>query len=96
LGKNNKGELTNPGMVVDFVTDIKDITKEILGNTTGLTDKELNKKIEENIDNYRKSQKLEDYQSILVRPMFAGNKYYAFTVETFKDIRLVVATSKHW
>ena len=89
--KNNKGELTNPGMVVDFVTDIKDITKEILGNTTGLTDKELNKKIEENIDNYRKSQKLEDYQSILVRPMFAGNKYYAFTVETFKDIRLVGA-----
>lgn len=89
--KDNKGELTNPGMVVDFVTDIKDITKEILGNTTGLTDKELNKKIEENIDNYRKSQKLEDYQSILVRPMFAGNKYYAFTVETFKDIRLVGA-----
>ena len=32
-------------MVVDFVTDIKDITKEILGNTTGLTDKELNKKL---------------------------------------------------
>ena len=23
--------------------------------------------------------------------MFAGNKYYAFTVETFKDIRLVGA-----
>ncbi len=89
--KNNQGELTNPGMVVDFVTDIKDVTSEILANTSGLTDKELNKKIEENIAEYRKSQKLENYQSILVKSMFAGNKYYAFTVETFKDIRLVGA-----
>ena len=89
--KNNQGELTNPGMVVDFVTDIKDVTSEILANTSGLTDKELNKKIEENIAEYRKSQKLESYQSILVKSMFAGNKYYAFTVETFKDIRLVGA-----
>lgn len=89
--KNNQGELTNPGMVVDFVTDIKDVTTQILANTTGLTDKEVNKKIEENIAEYRKSQKLENYQSILVKSMFAGNKYYAFTVETFKDIRLVGA-----
>lgn len=89
--KDNKSELTNPGMVVDFVTDIKDVTKEILGNTSGLSDAEINKKIDENIANYKKSQKLEDYQSIIVKSMFAGNKYYAFTVETFKDIRLVGA-----
>ncbi len=77
--KITKVKLTNPGMVVDFVTDIKDITKEILGNTSGLSDAEINKKIDENIANYKKSQKLEDYQSIIVKPMFAGNKYYAFT-----------------
>lgn len=43
--KDNKSELTNPGMVVDFVTDIKDVTKEILGNTSGLSDAEINKKL---------------------------------------------------
>ena len=89
--KNMEEELPNPGVTVDFVTDIKEITQDILGNTSSLSGAELTKKINENIDAYKKSQKIESYQSIIVRPMFAGNKYYAFVVETYKDIRLVGA-----
>lgn len=89
--KNMGEELPNPGVTVDFVTDIKEITQDILGNTSSLSGADLAKKINENIDAYKKSQKIESYQSIIVRPMFAGNKYYAFVVETYKDIRLVGA-----
>lgn len=89
--KNPDGELPNPGVTVDFVTDIKEITSQILGNTTSLLGNDLSKKISENIENYKKSQKIESYQSIIIKPMFAGNKYYAFVVETYKDIRLVGA-----
>ena len=49
--------LPNPGVTVDFVTDIKEITQDILGNTSSLSGAELTKKINENIDAYKKSQK---------------------------------------
>lgn len=89
--KNMKEELPNPGTKVDFVVDIKEITNAILANTATLSGTELDKKIAENTEAYKKSQKTESYQSIIVKPMFAGNKYYAFLVETYKDIRLVGA-----
>lgn len=89
--KNMGEELPNPGVTVDFITDIKEITNQVLASTNGLSGKSLDDKIAENIANYKKSQKIEDYQTILVKPMYYGNKYYAFTVETYKDIRLVGA-----
>ena len=84
-------ELPNPGVTVDFVVDIKDVTAQILAGTDGLTDAALRDKIASNTENYRKSQKIENYQTVLVRPMYYGNKYYAFITETYKDIRLVGA-----
>ena len=84
-------ELPNPGVTVDFVVDIKDVTAQILAGTDGLTDAGLRDKIASNTENYRKSQKIENYQTVLVRPMYYGNKYYAFITETYKDIRLVGA-----
>lgn len=89
--KNMGEELPNPGVTVDFVTDIKDVSKEILSGTENLSVQDATKKIAENIAAYKKIQKLESYQSLVVKPMFAGNKYYAFVVETYKDIRLVGA-----
>ena len=89
--KNMKEELPNPGVTVDFVVEIKEITNAILGNTETLSGADLAAKIAKNIVDYKKAQKIESYQNIIVKPMFAGNKYYAFTVETYKDIRLVGA-----
>lgn len=89
--QNMTTELPNPGLTVDFIVDIKDVTNQILETTDNLTEPDLTKKINNNIEVYKNSQKLESYQSISVKPMYYGNKYYAYTIETYKDIRLVGA-----
>ncbi|KFC22741.1 S46 family peptidase [Epilithonimonas lactis] len=89
--KDMNGELPNPGVTVDFITDIKEVTAQILPGTENLTGAELTKKINENIEAYKKAQKTESYQTISVRSMYYGNKFYAYVIETFKDIRLVGA-----
>lgn len=89
--KNSEGELPNPGVTVDFIVDIKEVTQQILEGTDKLTEPELSKKIANNIEIYKNSQKTESYQSISVKSMYYGNKYYAYTIETYKDIRLVGA-----
>ena len=89
--KDMTGELPNPGVTVDFITDIKEVTSQILAGTENLTGDGLNKKINENIEVYKKAQKTESYQTISVRSMYYGNKFYAYVIETYKDIRLVGA-----
>lgn len=89
--KSTEGELPNPGVTVDFIVDIKEVTQQILEGTDKLTEPELSKKIANNIEVYKNSQKIESYQSISVKSMYYGNKYYAYTIETYKDIRLVGA-----
>ncbi|WP_426276671.1 S46 family peptidase [Chryseobacterium sp. S-02] len=89
--KNTEGELPNPGVTVDFIVDIKEVTQQILEGADKLTEPELSKKIANNIEIYKNSQKTEPYQSISVKSMYYGNKYYAYTIETYKDIRLVGA-----
>lgn len=89
--KDMNGELPNPGVTVDFITDIKEVTKDILAGTESLKGKDLDAKIKQNTDAYIASQKPESYQKISVRSMYYGNKYYAYVIETFKDIRLVGA-----
>lgn len=89
--KDMNGELPNPGVTVDFIVDIQDVTKDILSGTENLSGTELSKKINENIDAYKKAQKIESYQAISVKPIYYGNKYYAYVIETYKDIRLVGA-----
>lgn len=88
---NMSTELPNPGVTVDFIVDIKEVTDQILEGTDNLTEPELSKKISNNIEVYKNSQKIETYQSISVKSMYYGNKYYAYTIETYKDIRLVGA-----
>lgn len=89
--KDMKGELTNPGVTVDFITDIKDVTSQVLGNITNFNDKEISSLIKTNIDAVIRNFKANSYQKVIVKPMYDGNKYYAFVTETFKDIRLVGA-----
>ena len=89
--KDMNGELPNPGVTVDFITDIKEVTKDILAGTESLKGKDLDAKIKQNTDAYIASQKPESYQKISVRSMYYGNKFYAYVIETYKDIRLVGA-----
>ncbi|SEG54407.1 Peptidase S46 [Halpernia humi] len=89
--KDMKSELSNPGVTVDFITDIKDVTPQILANTQNLGEKESAAMIKTNIAATIQSFKTNPYQKLVIKPMYAGNKYYAFVIETFKDIRLVGA-----
>ena len=89
--KNMGEELPNPGVTVDFVLDIKEVTGQILGNTKGLDAKEAEQVIKNNIEVVSKSFKTEPHQKVVIRPMYYGNKYYAYIIETFKDIRMVGA-----
>jgi len=89
--KNMGTELPNPGVTVDFIVDIKEVTNKILEGTDNLEEPELAKKIASNIEIYKNSQKTESYQSISVKPMYYGNKFYAYVIETYKDVRLVGA-----
>ncbi|WP_300673007.1 S46 family peptidase [Soonwooa sp.] len=89
--KNMEGELPNPGVTVDFVVDIMEVTPEILKGTDSLTGKSLDDKIKQNTDNYIATRETPKDQKIVVKSMYYGNKYYAYVIETFKDIRLVGA-----
>ncbi|AQW89616.1 S46 family peptidase [Elizabethkingia anophelis] len=89
--KNMGEELPNPGVVVDFITDIKEVTNQILPGTENLAAKDVKAVIDKNIEAAKASFKLEPSQKVVIKSMYDGNKYYAFIIETFKDIRLVGA-----
>jgi len=89
--KNNGEELSNPGVTVDFIADIKDVTAQILGNTKNLEAKQAEDVIKNNIETVTKSFKIEPYQKVVIKPMYYGNKYYAYIIDTYKDVRLVGA-----
>jgi len=85
-------ELQNPGLFATFIISIDDITASVLkGVTPELTEKERQSTIDKNIAALRPTIKKENYQDILIRPFFDGNKYYLFITETYRDVRLVGA-----
>ena len=84
--KNMGEELPNPGVTVDFIVDIKDVTPQVL-TAQNLTDAQ----IKANIDAVSKTFKTDQYQKVSIKPMYYGNKYYAYVIETYKDVRLVGA-----
>lgn len=85
--KNMSEELPNPGVTADFVVDIKEVTNEVLAGNPNLSEAEIN----QNIEKVKASFKVEPYQKVVVKPMYYGNKYYAYIIESYKDVRLVGA-----
>ena len=63
----------------------------MLKGTKGLSEKEAEKITAENIMDLLSTFKVEPYQEVVIHPMFAGNKYYAYIIESYKDVRLVGA-----
>ena len=89
--KDMKGELSNPGVTVDFISDIKEVTAQVLAGTANLDAKAAEELIKTNLETVKAGFKLEPWQKLMIRPMYYGNKYYAYLIETYKDIRLVGA-----
>lgn len=89
--KNMSGELPNPGVTADFIVDIKDVTGQVLAGTEQLESATKQAQIEKNIQSVRDGFKTESWQKVVVKPVYYGNKYYAYIIETYKDVRLVGA-----
>ncbi len=89
--KNQKEELENPGVTVDFINGIKDVSAEVLKGTEKLDQKAADALITANVKKVQSTYKLEPHQKVLVRAAYYGNKYYAYLIDTYKDIRLVGA-----
>ncbi len=85
-------ELQNQGLFATFIERIEDVTKEITNNVTpSMTEKERQSQVDKNINQLKKDFKKENFEDILIRPFFDGNKYYLFVTKTYRDIRLVGA-----
>ncbi|ROI08935.1 S46 family peptidase [Chryseobacterium sp. H3056] len=89
--KDMNGELPNPGVTVDFIADIKEVTGPVLAGTQNLTGKAAEDLINKNLEQVKAGFKLEPWQKVVIKPVYYGNKYYAYIIETYKDIRLVGA-----
>jgi len=89
---SRKEELPNPGKTVTFLISVEDVTDQVLaGVTDAMNDDERNRIIRTVSSELEEKAKSDTHYETYVRSFFSSNKYYLFTVETFKDIRLVGA-----
>ncbi len=88
---NHAEEIPAPGLTVRFIRSISDVTAQIVGNIpANVKESERNKIVAENSENLEKEMKKENKdKEILIKSFFGGNQYFAFVIETFRDIRLV-------
>ncbi len=90
--KNRSEELTNPGLTVQFLVRMDDVTEDVLkGAKDDMEDNELKKLIAVNIEAVKKNCKGKSEYVVDVKPLFYGNQYFAYVYEVFRDIRLVGA-----
>lgn len=92
IAKNKQEELHVSGLFVRFLIKVEDVTNFILRDVTPeMTEKERHSKIEENKKKLITSLSEGTHYQVDIVSMFYGNEFYAYTYETFNDIRLVAA-----
>jgi len=90
--KSWEEELPNPGMYVTFVRKIENVTDKVLQGVKDEMDEQIKQSlIQKNINSLIKNYPKKEWQDVEVKPFYAGNQYFAFTLENYKDIRLVGA-----
>ncbi|UOQ76114.1 S46 family peptidase [Hymenobacter sp. 5516J-16] len=85
-------EKQNPGLFVDILVRMEDVTGKVLEGITPTTPEQertatVQKRQRELADNAKENGKYVAY----VRDMFGGNEYYLFIYQRFGDVRLVGA-----
>ncbi len=85
-------ELPNPDLTVTFLVRMEDVTSKVLaGVTAQMTESERTSKIKSAISKLKKEASEKDRYEVSIKSFFAGNEYYLFVYEIFKDVRLVGA-----
>ena len=89
---NLNEELPNPGLYIEFIVRIEDVTDKVfVGVTDALTEKEKQSLITKNSNALQKLTSKEKWQNTKVKSFYQGNQYFLFVTERFEDIRLVGA-----
>jgi hypothetical protein len=90
--QNFEEEIPNPGLFVEFIVRIEDVTNQMLMNVTDtMSPRERQSQIDKNRNKVEKSIQKEAWQDFKIRPFYKGNQYYLFITERFEDVRLVGA-----
>ncbi|WP_417855810.1 S46 family peptidase [Xanthomarina gelatinilytica] len=85
-------ELPNPGLFIEFIVRIEDVTTQVLnGVTEDMTEKEKQSAISKNSNALEAEVQKEAWQDTKIKSFYKGNQYFLFVTERFKDIRLVGA-----
>lgn len=90
--KSYNDELPNDGLTATFIDYIDDVTNKVLKGVLPETSAiERQSIIDKNLEIVKKSYLLKSYQTVMIRPFFDGNQYFAFVTTTYRDVRLVGA-----
>jgi hypothetical protein len=89
--QNQSEELPNPGMVVTFVLQMKNVTDQIFQGTDLASGSNKEKIMEKNIEFLKKEVILVRDQKLSIKSFNHGNQFYLIVTEDFKDIRWVGA-----
>jgi len=88
----NTSEELPAGFSVSFLQKVTDLTDLVLKNVTNdMTEEDRAMKIAENQKKIQEDADLSKYQSLDIKSMFSGNKYFGFQYISFPDVRLVGA-----
>lgn len=89
---NLEEELPNPGLYVEFIVRIEEVTDSVLaGVDYTLSEKEKQSIITKNGNALQKTTTKEAWQQTKIKSFFQGNQFFLFVTERFEDIRLVGA-----
>ncbi|MBQ7984092.1 MAG: S46 family peptidase [Bacteroidales bacterium] len=85
-------EIPIEGLYVSFLKEMKDVTREVLGdNVKAMNKSQFAQDIQNKIDALVKEYSEEGKYRVEVKEFFEGNEYYMFIYEVFNDVRLVGA-----
>lgn len=85
-------ELPNEGKTVSFLIRMEEVTDRVLADVTDeMSSEERAAKVRNIVGQIRKEATEGTHYEAQVRPMFEGNRYFLFILETYKDVRLVGA-----
>lgn len=91
LATNRSAEFQAPGYQARLMTEMKDVTSEVLSSAKGIMDPvEKDKKVNAHIAEMTKviNSIGNDHEAVVV-PMYNGKQYIMYTYKVFKDIRVV-------
>lgn len=87
--KNHAEEKPIPGLFVNFLVKMEDVTQKVLDATKGLDGEAKANKIAELSSELSEKAKAGTHYDAFVRDFFKGNQYFLYVFEKYTDVRLV-------